>query len=74
VKNSWPPRSGPRRRRDHFRDVDAYVRVDVTAIDPPHPSWSVPVRLYFRRLPAAWKLVGLDRTEEVLLRSRRRAM
>jgi hypothetical protein len=42
-------------------DVDVYVRIDVTAIDPPHPSWSVPVRLYFRRLPDAWKLVGLDR-------------
>jgi hypothetical protein len=44
-------------------DADAYVRIDVTAIDPPHPSWSVPVRLYFRRLPDAWKLVGLERGE-----------
>jgi hypothetical protein len=44
-------------------DADAYVRIDVAAIDPPHPSWSVPVRLYFRRLPDAWKLVGLERGE-----------
>jgi hypothetical protein len=44
----------------------AYVRVDVTAIDPPHPSWSVPVRLYFRRLPDAWKLAGLERGDKKL--------
>lgn len=47
-------------------DVDAYVRIDVMAIDPPHPSWGVPVRLYFRRLPDAWKLVGLVRGGETL--------
>jgi hypothetical protein len=42
-------------------DADAYVRIDVRAIDPPNPSWNVPVRLYFRRLSDAWKLVGLER-------------
>jgi hypothetical protein len=49
-------------------DTDAYVRIDVMAIDPPHPSWSVPVRLYFRRLADEWKLVGLMRGEKLQTR------
>jgi len=38
-----------------------FIKVEVAAIDPPHSSWSVPVHVYFRRLPAGWKLVGLER-------------
>jgi hypothetical protein len=38
-----------------------FVRVDISAAEPPHPSWSVPVHVYFRRTGGAWKLVGLDR-------------
>jgi hypothetical protein len=40
----------------------SYVRVDVSAIEPPRPEWTLPVQLYFRRLGDGWKLVGLDRT------------
>jgi hypothetical protein len=38
-----------------------YVKVEVMAIDPPDRSWQVPVQVYFRRLVAGWKLVGLQR-------------
>jgi hypothetical protein len=38
-----------------------YVKVEVIAIDPPDISWKVPVQVYFRRLAAGWKLVGLQR-------------
>ncbi len=39
----------------------SFVRVQVSAIDPPDPSWSVPLDAYFKRHGDAWKLVGLDR-------------
>lgn len=39
----------------------SFVRVDVAATGGPHPSWSKPVHLYFKRTAAGWKLVGLDR-------------
>jgi hypothetical protein len=39
----------------------AFVRVSISAIDPPHPSWTTPVEAYFRRAPDGWTLVGLDR-------------
>jgi hypothetical protein len=39
----------------------SFVRVDISAIDPPHPSWNRPVQVYFRRLALAWQLVGLER-------------
>ena len=42
-------------------DAGAYVKVQVSAIDPPHPSWATPVDVYFRRQPGGWKLVGLER-------------
>jgi len=38
-----------------------FVKVEVAAIDPPNSSWTVPVQVYFRRLAAGWKLVGLQR-------------
>jgi hypothetical protein len=38
-----------------------FVKVEVAAIDPPNASWTIPVEVYFRRLPAGWKLVGLQR-------------
>jgi hypothetical protein len=59
--NSMRTALSPPRPQSLPLDDGAYVRVDVTAIDPPHPSWGVPVRLYFRRLPDAWKLAGLER-------------
>lgn len=42
--------------------ADSFVRVDLTAVDPPHSSWSVPLRTHFRRTPQGWRLVGLDRS------------
>jgi hypothetical protein len=38
-----------------------FVRIDVAADSVEHPSWAQPVRLYFKRLPTGWKLVGLER-------------
>ena len=39
----------------------AFVRVDLSAIDPPHASWQTPVKIYFVRAGATWKLIGLER-------------
>jgi hypothetical protein len=38
-----------------------FIKVEVTAIDPPNGSWKIPVQVYFRRLSGGWKLVGLQR-------------
>ena len=42
----------------------SFMRVDISAIDPPHPSWNQPVRVYFRRIASAWQLVGIERLPE----------
>lgn len=39
----------------------SFVRVDIAAVDPPHPSWAAPVHAYFRRDATGWKLVGFER-------------
>jgi hypothetical protein len=39
----------------------AFIRVRISAANAAHPSWAVPVDVYFRRSAAAWTLVGLDR-------------
>jgi hypothetical protein len=39
----------------------AFVRIDISAVDGAHPSWSAPVHAYFRRLNEGWKLIGFDR-------------
>jgi hypothetical protein len=39
----------------------SFVRIDIEAVNPPYPSWTVPVHVYFRRTPERWKLVGLER-------------
>lgn len=38
-----------------------FLRVDIRASGPPHPSWSEPVHAFFRRSGDAWQLVGFDR-------------
>ena len=38
-----------------------FVKIEVSAIQPSNNSWTVPVQVYFRRVAAAWKLVGLQR-------------
>ena len=39
----------------------AFVRADISAVQPSLPSWSAPVQAYFRRGPDGWRLVGFDR-------------
>jgi hypothetical protein len=38
-----------------------FVRVSVSAVDPPHESWRTPLHAYFRRDGSGWTLVGIDR-------------
>ena len=38
-----------------------FIHVELTAVDPPHESWTRPVSVYFRRMDGGWKLVGLER-------------
>jgi hypothetical protein len=47
--------------RDLPRGLDAFVKVSVQAVEPPHAAWSTPVDVYFRRAGDAWKLVGVER-------------
>jgi hypothetical protein len=42
----------------------SFVRVDISAVDPPHPSWNQPVHVYFRRTASAWSLIGIERLPE----------
>lgn len=44
------------------RTPGSFVRVDISAVNPAYPSWSIPVRAYFRRAVDGWKLVGLERS------------
>ncbi len=39
----------------------AFVRADISAVQPASPSWSAPVEVYFRRGADGWRLVGFDR-------------
>jgi hypothetical protein len=39
----------------------SFVRVDIGAVDPAHPTWERPVRVHFRKSGAGWALVGFDR-------------
>lgn len=39
----------------------SFVRVQIKAVNPPHPSWTVPVNAYFTRDGGTWKLVGFER-------------
>jgi hypothetical protein len=39
----------------------AFVKVEVSAVEPPETSWTRPVSVYFTRTDGRWKLVGLER-------------
>jgi hypothetical protein len=41
-----------------------FIEVAISASGAEHPSWQQPVRTYFRRTAAGWKLVGLERLPE----------
>lgn len=38
-----------------------FIRVELTAIDPPYASWAAPLRATFKRTTSGWTLVGLER-------------
>jgi hypothetical protein len=42
----------------------SFVAVDIAADSAAYPTWKQPVRTYFRRDGAGWKLVGLERLPE----------
>jgi hypothetical protein len=42
----------------------AFVAVDIAADSASYPTWKQPVRAYFRREGAGWKLVGFERLPE----------
>jgi hypothetical protein len=44
----------------------SFVAIEISADDTTHPSWSTPIRTYFQREGATWKLVGLERVPENL--------
>lgn len=41
----------------------AFIKIEVRAVDPVHPAWATPVRVYFRRTARSWELAGLDRMD-----------
>jgi hypothetical protein len=41
--------------------IGDFIKVQISAIDPPQPSWSAPVDAFFRRTASGWKLVGFER-------------
>ena len=58
---------------EHMASLDAvaattapFLRVDVSAVEGAHESWTVPVSIYFRRNGNhdGWRLVGLERLPE----------
>ncbi len=38
-----------------------FVAIDLSAESAAHPTWRQPVRAFFRRSNAGWKLVGFER-------------
>jgi hypothetical protein len=48
----------------------SFVRVDIRATIPPHPSWERPVLAYFRRDTSGWTLVGFERLPDTTTPSR----
>ena len=38
-----------------------YIAARLSAYHPDRPAWGQPVGVYFRRIDAGWKMVGLER-------------
>ena len=47
--------------RELPRGAEAFIKVSVRALEPPHAAWQTPVDVYFRRAGDAWKPVGVER-------------
>jgi hypothetical protein len=43
---------------------DSFVAVDILGDSKVYPAWQKPIRTYFRRAGADWRLVGLERLAE----------
>ena len=41
--------------------MGAIVQAEISAVGGTIAAWQQPVRAYFRRTAAGWKLIGLDR-------------
>jgi hypothetical protein len=41
--------------------LGAWVTLQIAANGGAHPSWSVPLDVYFRRTTSGWILIGLER-------------
>jgi hypothetical protein len=39
----------------------SFILAEVRAAASPHPAWTKPVKVYFKRLKDSWKLVGVER-------------
>jgi hypothetical protein len=50
--------------RDLPSQPGLFIAVDISADSQANPSWAQPVRCFFRRTDAGWKLVGLERLPE----------
>jgi hypothetical protein len=50
--------------RDLTAAEGTFIEVAISADSAEHPSWQQPVRTYFRRTSAGWRLVGLERLPE----------
>lgn len=42
---------------------NSFIKVEIAATGGAHPSWKIPVRVFFTRTGQAWKLVGVERGE-----------
>ena len=41
-----------------------FIRISLSAVGGPNPSWERPVQAYFRRDGGGWRLVGFERLPE----------
>ena len=42
----------------------SFVKIEVSAVDPPREAWTLPIHVYFKRTAQGWTLVGLERVPE----------
>jgi hypothetical protein len=43
------------------RSDGTFIKVSLSALEPPHSAWTQPVQVFFRRTGGAWELVGVER-------------